>query len=172
MGVEVEYVGTAPTVLDPVYLVMTGTDAGKWAASSGGVSQVTQYTVTTSAADDIIFDIDGLPQISVAATNNAAADAASIIAVWLAEPQYFALIGNDASNIVDNADGTFVVTYVDEVAHVETDASTGANAFAGVNSVEAVAANAKLLSDYSWGMESILPAEDLPARAFLRLSKS
>lgn len=164
-GVVVEFVGTAPTETDDVYLIMTGVNAGKWRVDHGGTSQVSTLTVTSVGADTLAFNYDGLPDLSLTATGVAADDADDLADLWNANAQYAAI-----GTAVGNGDGTLTITFSDTVAHTFTDNSTGTSSIAESIDTVAVAANAKLIEQYSWGRPSIPASADLPARAFLRLS--
>jgi hypothetical protein len=169
-GVYVEYVGEAPTETDLVYRVFTGANSGLWSATDGstaGTSEVVTLTLTTTAADALAFNYDGLPDLSIAsASGTEATDAAAFFALWKANASYMAI-----GDIVDNADGTLTITFIDTTTHTFTDNSGGASTIVEAVDTAAVAstpATAVLVPGYSWGAPSI--TEDLPARARLRLS--
>ena len=166
-GIVVDYVGTAPTPLDPVFLIMVGDDAGKWASTDGGTSQASTLTVTSVADGNIAFGYDGLPDLVLLATAVAATDADALAVLWNANAAYAAI-----GAAVGNGDGTISLAFSDSAVHVFADNSTGTSTVAEVVDIAAVAANAKLIDYYSWGMASIEASADLPARAFLRLSRS
>jgi hypothetical protein len=173
-GVVVEFVGDAPTESDDVYLIFSGANAGKWRATDGGTagtSEIVTLTLTTTAADALAFNFDGLPDLAIAsASGTEATDAAAFFALWVANAAYAAI-----GSIVDNADGTLTITFFDDTTHAFTDNSGGASTITeavDTAAVAAIPATAMLIANYSWGLPSIEAAADLPARAFLRLSPS
>jgi len=96
------------------------------ATASRSLDSVT-YTVTSSAADSIAFSVGGLAALSTPATNDAVADASSLIAAWLADANYLALVSTP-SRVTDNEDGSFTVTYRDQgSAPAFVNSSSGAN---------------------------------------------
>lgn len=168
VGVVVEYVGDAPTESDPVYLIYSGANAGKWRVDNGGTSEVVTLTLTTTATDTVAFNYDGLPDLSIAsATGTEATDAATLFGLWKANASYMAI-----GDIEDNGDGTLTITFNDTTTHTFTDNSDGTSSIAETVDTAAVAATAMLIDGYSWGLPSIPGSADLPARAFLRLSPS
>lgn len=173
-GVVVEFVGTEPTESDDVYLLFSGTNAGKWQTTDGstpGTNEVVTLTLTTTAADLVAFNYDGLPDLSIAsASGTETTDAATLFGLWKANASYMAI-----GDIVDNLDGTLTITFFDTTTHAFTDNSGGTSSIAENVDTPAVAstpATAMLIADYSWGLPSIPASADLPARAFLRLSPS
>lgn len=167
VGVVVEYVGDAPGITDDVYWICTGDNAGKWAKSDGAGSKVVTLTVTSVADGDVGFSYQGLTPLSLTATGNATNDAASLFAQLSANVAYQALL----TNSVDNLDGTITLTFVPGLDPAFLDASTGTSAVAEAVDTAVVPANAKLIPEWSWGKPSILASADVPARAFLRLSR-
>lgn len=172
LGIVVEYVGDAPTESDPVYVVMSGSNAGYFDVVDGstpGTSQVSTLTLTTTATDTVAFNYDGLPDLTIAsASGTEATDAATLYALWISNAAYAAL-----GEIVDNGDGTLTITFNDTAVHAFTDNSGGTSSIAQTIDTAAVAstpATNKLVSRYSWGRPSIPSSDDQPARAFLRLS--
>jgi hypothetical protein len=172
MGIVVQYSGTAPTVLDSVYRVCSGTDYGKWAASdlsTAGTSKVVTLTLTTTAADALAFNFDGLPDLTIAsASGTEATDAAAFYALWLANATYNAL-----GTIVNNGAGVLQITFNDTTTHVFTDNSGGASTVVEAvitAAVASTAATAVLVPGASWGRPSISSVSGQPNRAFLRLS--
>jgi hypothetical protein len=155
LGVVVDYVGDAPEVGDPVYLIMEGANAGLWDVEDGstagvnevvtltlttdggtpGVSQESTLTVTSVADGDVGFSYDGLPALTLTATANATNDAASLFALYSANASYMAV----TASIVDNLDGTLDIVFNDFVTHVFADESTGTSGVAQVIGQAAVA---------------------------------
>lgn len=167
VGVVVEYVGAAPGKLDDVYWICTGDDAGKWAKSDGAGSKVVTLTATSVADGNIGFDYNGLPALSLIATANATNDATSLFALLTGSVAYQELLASS----VDNLDGTLTLTFKPGLDPTFTDQSTGTSTVAEAVVTAVVAANAQLVPEYSWGKPSILASADVPARAFLRLSR-
>ena len=164
-GVVVEYVGTAPAQGDPVYWVCTGTDAGKWRKDSGGVSQVTSGTLTFNATDDVGLTVDSLPALFVPSNTSSNQTATDLRTAWNASAQYYAVA------TMSGTTNTIILTFNDTATHTVTAYSPATADITGItNTTTAVAATAQLRANFSWGRPSILPAADLPARAFLRLS--
>ena len=107
LGVVVDYVGEAPLVGDPVYLIMSGANAGLWGAAGTGVSQVTQGdvesnyvaavlqitngTVAYSTTDDVGVIVDGLAPVFVASNTSDTQTAADLVVEWNGNPAYFAI---------------------------------------------------------------------------------
>jgi hypothetical protein len=169
MGICVEYVGDAPTETDPVYWICTGTDAGKWRVNDGGTagtSEVVTLTLTTTAADLVAFNYDGLPDLSIAsASGTEATDAADLYAQWLSSAAYAAI-----GSIVDNLDGTLTITFFDDTTHAFTDNSGGTSSIAeavDTAAVAAIPATAQLMPNLSWGRPTNSGGE-VPC-AYLRL---
>lgn len=167
--VVVEYIGNAPTVLDDVYWIKEGADAGKWTTSDGAVSKVVTLTATSVADGDIGFSYNGLPALSLTATGVAADDASALYQQLLASATYSGLFASP-SDVVDNLDGTLSLTFAPGLSPVFADASTGTSTVAETVVTEAVAANAELVPQYSWDRATI--TADAPARAFLRASRN
>jgi hypothetical protein len=163
LGIVVEYVGTAPTETDPVYWVCVGANAGKFAASDLGTSEVVTLTLTTTSTDTVAFNYDGLPDLSIAsATGTEATDAATLFGLWKANASYMAI-----GDIVDNGDGTLTITFSDTATHVFTDNSDGTSSIAETVDTAAVAATAKQIANLSWGRPTNSGGE-VPC-AYLRL---
>lgn len=169
MGIVVEYVGAAPTETDPVYWICTGADAGKWRATDGGtpgVGEVVTLTLTTTAADALAFNYDGLPDLTIAsASGTEATDAAAFYALWIANAAYAAL-----GSIVDNLDGTLTITFADFTTHVFTDNSGGTSTIVqavDTAAVAAIPATSQLMPNLSWGRPTNSGGE-VPC-AYLRL---
>lgn len=169
LGIVVEYVGSAPTETDPVYWICTGADAGKWRMNDGGTagtSEVVTLTLTTTAADAVAFNYDGLPDLSIAsASGTEATDAANLYAQWLSSAAYAAI-----GSIVDNLDGTLTITFFDDTTHVFTDNSGGTSSIAeavDTAAIAAIPATAKLMENLSWGRPTNSGGE-VPC-AYLRL---
>lgn len=169
-GLYVEYIGDVPTEVDPVYYVWSGANAGFWQVTDGstpGTSEVVTLTLTTTAADAVAFNYDGLPDLSIAsASGTETTDATNLYNQWISSAAYAAI-----GSIVDNADGTLTITFFDTTTHTFTDNSGGTSSIAEVVDTAAVAstpATATLVPGYSWGAPSI--TEDLPTRARLRLA--
>ena len=168
-GIVVEYAGNAPVETDPVYLVCSGADAGKWDVVDGsvaGTSEVVTLTLTSVADGLIGFSYDGLPALTVTATAVDATDAASLYALWVGNAAYAA-----NGSIVDNLDGTLEITFADDTTHTFADESTGTSTVAeavDTPAVAAIAATNQLISYASWGRPSV--TEGNTPSAFLRLN--
>lgn len=165
-GVVVEYVSaSAPLESDPVYLVYSGANAGKWSTSDGGVSQVTSGTLTFNGTDAVGLIVDSLPTLSVASNTSSNQTATDLRTAWNASAQHYTIA------VMSGSTNTITLTFVDDAAHTVTAYSPATADITGIaNSATAVTPTAMLIPGYSWGRPSIPAASDLPARAFLRLS--
>lgn len=163
LGVVVDYVGEAPLVGDPVYLVMTGANAGLWSKVDGAVSQVTSGTMAFNGTDDVGVIVDGLAPIFVASNVSNTQTNVDLVAAWNGNPAYAAIA--TASSVT----ATFTLTFLDDQVHTVVAYSPATADITGiVNSTAAVAATGKLIPNYSWGRPSITVGD--PTRAFLRLA--
>lgn len=170
-GVVVEFVGTAPVESDSVYLIFSGTNAGKWSATSGGVSQVTRGDVQFSTTDPVGLIVDSLPTLFVASNTSDDQTATDLRNAWNASAQHFAVA--TATIDTSGAESYIILTFNDFASHTVTAYSPATADITGItNTTTSVAATAVLIPDYSWGRPSIPGSADLPARAFLRLSPS
>jgi hypothetical protein len=155
LGVVVDYIGEAPLVGDPVYLIMTGANAGLWRASSGAASQVTQGDVESNyvagtaqvTRGDLIFNgtdavglnVDGMAPLFVLCSVDADTTVAALAVAWNANPAYFALA--TATTVTAGAEADIVLTFKDTLVHTVTGYSPATADVTGiVNTTAAVAA--------------------------------
>jgi hypothetical protein len=172
VGIMVPYIGTAPNPLLPVYHIMTGLNAGAWAAVSGAVRKVVTLTSVSVADGSIGFSLAGLSELSLTATANATNDMTSLVGQFNASGDYRALVADYTVDVVDNLDGTATITFAEGVDPAFVDTSTGTSTVSQNVDTSFVAANAVLHPEFSWGKASIEASADAPARAFLRLSRA
>jgi hypothetical protein len=134
LGIVVQYSGTAPTVLDPVYRVATGANYGKWAASDLGVEQVTQGDVVSNyvapvaqvtrgdvvfnGTDDVGVNVDGMAPLFVPSDTSDDITVAALVVAWNASPAYFALATATADT--SGAESWFILTFKDDLVHTMT----------------------------------------------------
>lgn len=125
---------------DPVFMVMTGPDAGKFRKDSGATSQASTITFTGGGGGgQADFDVDGLPAIVVADQGSDAANAAAVRDAWNARADLAALA---TASIDAGAPTVLALAFKDDLAHAFNDASvTVTLTFATPTS--AVAATAK-----------------------------
>jgi hypothetical protein len=133
-GVVVKYIGEAPTMLDDVYLIMSGTNAGHWMASSGAVSQITQGDVESNyvasvaqvTRGDVVFNgtdlvglnVDGLAPMAVASSVDDDTTATALMTAWNANPAYFAVA--TATVNLAGAESYIILTFNDDLVHTVT----------------------------------------------------
>lgn len=167
VGVVVEFVGEAPIESNDVYLIFSGTDAGKWRVDDGGVSQVTSGSLTFNGTDDVGLTVDSLPALFVPSNTSSNQTSTDLRTAWNASAQHFAVA------TMSGATNTITLTFNDTASHTVTAYSPATADITSItNSATAVTPTAFLIPDYSWGAPSIPGSADLPARAFLRLSPS
>lgn len=174
LGIVVPYSGTAPTVLDPVYRVCSGSAYGKFAASAltvAGSAQVTRGDVVFNGTDLVGLDVDSLVTLSVASDTSDDITAAALRDAWNASPAHFAVA--TASIDLSGTPSYIILTFKDEASHTVAAYSPATADITGItNTTTAVAttSSAVLLSGASWGKPSISGVSGQPNRAFLRLS--
>lgn len=129
------------TANNAAYLVFSGANAGKWAPSTGAVSQVTRGTVVPNNGDAVGLDVDSLPRIEVTSTASASGTATLIANAWNASAQHYAVaVASTDTNDV-------LLTFVDDQAHTVTAYSPAtADVTPIANDTAAVAATARAVS--------------------------
>lgn len=154
-GVVVEYVGTAPTESDDVYLIYSGTNAGKWRVNDGSTSQVTQGDVESNYAaavsqvtrgdvqfngtDDVGLIVDGLDPLFVASNTDDDTTATDLRDAWNGDPAYAAIA--TASIDLSGAESYIILTFLDDQVHTVTAYSPATADITGItNTTAAVAA--------------------------------
>lgn len=147
-AIAVELVGVDVAVDDPVYLVYSGSDAGKFRANDGGTQVEYLLTLTSSGADAIAFtgEIDGVvgPELTRTSTTKAA-DAAWFVNAWNAEPFYSAH-GVAAVAAGDNVE----IVGTSYTAITFADTSGGGNAVVDSVVEALVAPTARLIEGAYW----------------------
>jgi hypothetical protein len=154
MGVCVEYVGAAPAETDPVYWVVVGANAGKFAASDGGASQVTQGDVASNyvapvaqvTRGDVVFNgtdqvglnVDGLAPLAVASDTSDDITAAALMTAWNANPAYFAVA--TATINTAGAESYIILTFNDDLVHTVTAYSPATADITGITNTTAAVA--------------------------------
>jgi hypothetical protein len=167
VGLIVEYAGAAPQPGDPVYVDMTGPGASRVHRVTSGATPKEVTLTVTSVADGLVgFGFDALPALTITATADPVADAASLFALFTASAGYLSLLPGVAS-IVDNADGTISIAFAEGLDPVFVDASTGTSTIVQTVDVAFVAATAKLLPYCSWDKPA--NASLVPPGAYLNL---
>ncbi len=165
----VQFVGTAPTVLDKVYRVCTGANYGKFAASDLGVAQVTRGDVVFNATDDVGLTVDSLPPLFVPSNTSDDQTAADLRDAWNASAQHFAVA--TATIDTSGSESYIILTFKDYATHTVVAYSPATADITGItNTTIAIAASAVLLPNATWGRPSISGVSGTPNRAFLRLS--
>ena len=166
-GIVVAYEGAPPQPGDPVFVDMVGPGASRVHRITSGTTSKSVTLTVVSIADGLVgFRYDALPPLTLTATANPVADAASLFALFTASAAYLALLPGAAS-IVAVGDGTITITFAEGVDPVFANASTGTSSVAEAVDVAFVAATAKLLPNSSW----VRPANTAltPPGAYLRV---
>ena len=133
------------TALGDVYLKYSGSDAGKFAASSGGVSEIQTLTFANGGAGTASGNFDGLLELTFADLGSNNANAAQWAALFNASADYAALGSANAVGAV------VTVTFTDFVAHTFTDNSTTIT-ITDAQTQAPVAPTARLIEGAKWAV--------------------
>jgi hypothetical protein len=126
--------GQGPAATDPVYVVMTGADAGKVRKNDGSVNATQTLLMVSTAADTVGFSYAGGVPLTVTANGTEAVDTAALVVLWNANAFYAALgtAEADGANIlVTRSGGLAFPAFTDEsggTSSVVVDSETAATA--------------------------------------------
>ena len=133
------------TALGAAYLVFSGANAGKFAAGSGAVSQVTTGTVVANNADQVGLDVDSLPRLEVTSTASATDTAVLLRDAWNARSDLAAVA------VASAAAAVLTLTFLDDTAHTVVAYSPATADITPIaNTATAVAAIARLVPGARW----------------------
>jgi hypothetical protein len=126
--------GQGPAATDPVYVVMTGEDAGKVRKTDGSVNATQTLLIASTAADALGFSYAGGVPLTLTANGTEAVDAAALVLLWNANAFYAALgtaVADGANILITRAGGLAFPAFTDEsggASSVSVDSETAATA--------------------------------------------
>jgi hypothetical protein len=126
--------GQGPAATDPVYVVMTGADAGKVRKNDGAVNATQTLLIVSTGADTLGFSYAGGTPLTLTANGTEAVDVAALVLLWNANAFYAALgtaVQDGARILVTRAGAVAFPAFTDEsggTSSVVVDSETAATA--------------------------------------------